>query len=385
MKLASFLNIFKPRKSESIHRRRDAQNDGSNQHDAKTLVASGIVKTEAKDYIGALETFDRAIKIEPHHPMAYMQRSKVKSILKDHAGAERDLKQAEVLLEQTDKALLALGHGRTKYNAGDYVGAITALDTVFQYAFTIHSLIHEVYNLRGLAKKALEDFTGAFEDFNQAIEANVCYAEAFYERGLIRTHRLNDDEGALEDFDKAIELEPSYVDAYYSRAVLKATLKDTEGALQDLSEAIRLDPTDARLFFNRAMRKSEMQDYDGAIQDLSVFIELAPTNTIVTIADAYSLRGMQRGVLKDYNAAIKDQSKAIELNPFFTAAYLSRGQERAWSGDHQGAMLDFSKVIELEPSNADAYHSRGLLQIEIGMEVEGRKDLVKAIDLGYEE
>jgi len=53
--------------------------------------------------------------------------------------------------------------------------------------------------------------------------------------------------------------------------------------------------------------------------------------------------------------------------------------------DHHGAILDFTKVIALDPSNAQAYHSRGLSMLKLGMDDEGRRDLIEAIALGYDE
>jgi len=198
---------------------------------------------------------------------------------------------------------------------------------------------------------------------------------------LIKSHKLQDNEGALRDHNKTLELNPSYVDALFSRS----TLKEDSDAAQDLSEAIRIEPTDARLYFYRGLRKYGMGDHEGAIQDLTAFIDLAPTDSIASVSEAYSLRGSMRAITKDFPAAIQDQSKAIELDPTCSKAFFERGVDRDLLKDHQGAILDFSKVIELDPSNAEAYHSRGLARLELGVEDEGRKDLIEAISLGYEE
>jgi tetratricopeptide (TPR) repeat protein len=384
MKLNSLFGIFKRERLATPEAEVIPSSDSASS-DAKTFTASGIAKAKSKDYLGALEAFDRAINIDPAHPMAYLQRSMVKSTLKDHAGAERDRKQGEVLLEQMDIAMSAYDEGRTKYYNDDYEGSLTAYDKAVEYGFTINSILHEIYHGRGLTKKAIDDFNGALSDFNKAIKFNPCYAEAFHNRGLIKSHKLNDDEGALEDYNIALQLNPSFVDAYYSRAILRAASKDNEGSFQDLSKAIELEPADARLYFARSLRKSELRDWEGAIQDLSSFIDLAPTDTVMSLSDAYSFRGSIRSITKNLAAAIQDQSKAIELDPSNSKAFFDRGVDRDYLKDHQGAIVDFSKAIELDPSNADAYHSRGLSKLELGMEDEGRKDLIEAIALGYEE
>jgi tetratricopeptide (TPR) repeat protein len=379
MKLNSLFGIFKKSKGERIETSESEVNsrNDSGTSDAKTFIDSGIAKAKSKDYLGALQAFDTAIRIEPENANAYLERSKVKSTLKDHKGAERDINQAGVLIEQLDIGCAAYDSGVAKYDSADYEGAINEFDNALKHGFVVDG----VYYVRGLAKKAIDDFNGAFEDFNMAIERNPCYAEAFYDRGLIKSHKLDDNEGALEDYNRALELKPTYVDALFSRS----TLKDDADAAQDLSEAIRLEPTDARLYFYRGLKRYGMGEHEGAIQDLSAFIDLAPTDSIASISEAYSLRGSMRAITKDFPAAIQDQSKAIELDPSCAKAFFERGVDRDLLKDHQGAILDFSKVIELDPSNAEAYHSRGLARLELGLEDEGRKDLIDAIGLGYEE
>jgi tetratricopeptide (TPR) repeat protein len=314
--------------------------------DATAFIDAGIASARSKDYFAALRAFDAAINIDPNSVAAanaYTERGKVKSVLKDHVGAERDRQQACIIIERLDVAIEAYQTGMAKYNNDDYVGAIAALDKAIAHGINLG----EVYHLRGLARKLTAEFVGAIQDFTKAVEIDPRHTAAYYQRGLIKFHVLNDNHGAIEDFDKAISIDPSHVDAYRRRA----ELKNEAEAVLDLGKAIALAPRDASLYFARGLKKYDMEDYDGTIQDLNTFIRLAPTDGRPSVSDGYCVRALIRFLLHDYEAA----------------------------------MMDYSKVIELDPSNANAYHSRGLCRLELGSEVEGRRDLIEAINLGYQE
>ncbi|MGD1008267.1 MAG: trypsin-like peptidase domain-containing protein, partial [Ignavibacteriaceae bacterium] len=79
------------------------------------------------------------------------------------------------------------------------------------------------YSNRGIAKADLEDYRGAIQDYNQAIEINPNYAGAYYNRGIAKAD-LEDYRGAIQDYNQAIEINPNDANAYYNRGIAKADL-----------------------------------------------------------------------------------------------------------------------------------------------------------------
>ena len=91
-------------------------------------------------------------------------------------------------------------------------------------------------------KVTLQDFNGAFEDLNQAINIDPRFIKAFNFRGYVKDE-LDDYNGALQDYNIAIALKDDYGDAYANRGKAKRKLNDYNGAITDYTTAIALNPS----------------------------------------------------------------------------------------------------------------------------------------------
>ena len=92
------------------------------------------------------------------------------------------------------------------------------------------------YFKSGNVKYELDDYRGAIQDYNKAIELNPKDEIAYYNRGNAKS-KLEDYHGAIQDYNKAIELNPNDKDAYNFRGIAKFKLGDTNGACLDFSKA----------------------------------------------------------------------------------------------------------------------------------------------------
>ncbi len=89
------------------------------------------------------------------------------------------------------------------------------------------------------------DVEGALVDYSKAIELNPTFADAYNNRGSIKSD-LGDIQGATADFAKAIEISPSFITAYLNRAALKLDQSDKQGATADLLQAAKLGSPEAQ-------------------------------------------------------------------------------------------------------------------------------------------
>lgn len=89
--------------------------------DFEELLSSSFYKSYSKNYKGAIEDINNALKIKPHMERLYFQRAKLREELKDLEGAKADYTKAILLKENYDVAYL--NRGLIKLKQKDYQGA----------------------------------------------------------------------------------------------------------------------------------------------------------------------------------------------------------------------------------------------------------------------
>ena len=110
------------------------------------------------------------------------------------------------------------------------------------------------------------DWETALDEFNQAIQIDPEYAEAYSSRGLIQEF-LGNFEAAIEDYDQAIALDPQNAEAYYNRGNTWFVLGEYEVAIEDYSMVIALDPQSSDAYYNRGIAHDIRGRYEMAIED----------------------------------------------------------------------------------------------------------------------
>ena len=229
------------------------------------------------------------------------------------------------------------------------------------------SISAETYFTWGNTKYDLGDYKGAIADFDSAIRLKPDYADVYYNRGLAKSD-LGQHSAAIADLDTAIRLNPDDSDAYNSRGNAKYKLGQHVAAIADYDTAIRLKPDDAGAYNNRGVAKRQLGQHVAAIADYDTAIRLNPD------AAVYNNRGNAKGKLGQHLAAIADFDTTIRLNPDLAIAYNNRGIEKGKLGQHVAAIADLDIAIHLKPDYATAYFYRGLAKVILNRTSEGKQD-----------
>jgi tetratricopeptide (TPR) repeat protein len=189
--------------------------------------------------------------------------------------------------------LVTFGYGQTlenyfkeasiKSGKSDFRAAITILSTAIEK----YPTSSRAYTSRGLMKFQLEDYWGAIEDFNKAIEVEPAasvdnYLIVHYALGNSKIE-LKDFHGAIQDFNKVIELRPYEIKALSSRGSAKLSLGDYRGAIKDFNTAIGLDPNNSFSYYNRGTTRYQLDDKEGACLDWSKAGELGYASAYIMI------------------------------------------------------------------------------------------------------
>jgi tetratricopeptide (TPR) repeat protein len=148
----------------------------SAQLNAKDLHNLGIEKAEQKDYKGAIEEFNQALRINPDAANTYTTRGFVRYKLGDTQGAIADYNQA--IQSDPSYARAYFNRGNIRRKLGDNHKAIAD----YNQAILLDSKYAAAYNNRGRARHELRDMQGANEDLQKA-------AELFFEEGDIASYK----------------------------------------------------------------------------------------------------------------------------------------------------------------------------------------------------
>jgi tetratricopeptide (TPR) repeat protein len=98
-------------------------------------------------------------------------------------------------------------------------------------------------------------------------------AKTFFTSGINKQNQ-GDNQAAITDYDQAINLNPEYANAYCKREIDHSDLGDKKGAVADYNQAIKFDPSYADAYYSRGKARSDLGDRPGAIADFQKAIEL---------------------------------------------------------------------------------------------------------------
>ena len=177
-----------------------------------------------------------------------------------------------------------------------------------------------------------EDWEGAIEYYNKALDFNPRMTLAFHNRGL--AHFANNSfEFAINDFTSALDLDPNNSVVYYNRGLAYYITNDLELALNNFNKALELDPGDIFTYYTRGDAYSDKGEYELAIQDYSMALDLNPD-----AADAYYYRGVAWLFLSEWEYAESDLVNAMNIGADIKSDF----------NEEYGSIAEFEQQYDVE-------------------------------------
>lgn len=171
-------------------------------NDPIVFVKKGVAQNKKGDYNGAIDSFTRALVLDPTDSAALEGRGESRFRQGDLTDAISDFSKALALEPKNSDALLFRGKAREAQ--GDFKGAINDLDQAIHIAGE-SGHTGPLFTERGRANYLQGDFNGAIADFNQAVAADPGSGEGYFYRGLAEEDNAQP-AAALDDFAKAAPL-----------------------------------------------------------------------------------------------------------------------------------------------------------------------------------
>ncbi len=241
-------------------------------NDADLMAANDAMAQ--KDWKTALDFFDKSFKANPGNAFAvYIGRSRAYIEL---GNLEKALEEANAAVEM--KPANATAHGQ-----------------------------------RGIARKLLQKYGEALQDFDEAITLDSHYWWAYAQRADVLS-RMNDQEKALKDVNTGLAMKPDFVEGLRLRAWILNRMGKCKDAYADFQKVSQLSPNDAwslqdTAWFLLTCPTEGIQDKSEALALAKRALELPGGKDGIiyeTLAEAYFQRG-------NPVKAVELQKKAIEI------------------------------------------------------------------------
>ena len=205
------------------------------------------------------------------------------------------------------------------------------------------------------------------EDWNKAISyLNIVInskpdADAYFIRAYSKT-RTSDFSGAINDYFNAIELRPNYVFAYNNLASVKFNnFNVIDSSIDYLKTALSYDSNAPMLYLNLAIIQNAKGSFTLAVKNATRAIVL----NVEDKAGAYQSRGKAKRNLKQYQEAIDDLKTSISLNPNYARTYFELGLVYYETSKDNLAIVNFNNAIKYGASEKGdflsvSYYNRAL-------------------------
>ena len=136
------------------------------------------------------------------------------------------------------------------------------------------------YVYRGLVNMERENFYGAKEDFQEALNVEPELPEALFDLALAEENTRKPD-SAIETYDKLIKIDEKFVDAYYNRGRLKLAQNDFKGAIKDFEDSLKIETINPDAYNNIAIAYFRQKKYEDAWIAIQKAAEQNSTNPVV--------------------------------------------------------------------------------------------------------
>jgi len=239
------------------------------QNDVDALIAKGGSLFFLKKYQEAVNSYNKALELDPDSIHALVGKGLALYDLTKYGEAipcfDKVLESHK--LDKNIMILAQINKGNSLYNLGQYMDAIECYSRVLG----VNQFNDDGYFLRGQAKFALEDYSGALEDFNKVRTGQFATAEKITSIGQCY-YELGFYEEAENNYREAIKADPKFKRAFYSLAVLYASENKFERAKKQLETCLKIDRNfiQARDALKRLQSSGQSNWYDWWFRDADI-------------------------------------------------------------------------------------------------------------------
>ncbi|MDY6785136.1 MAG: tetratricopeptide repeat protein [Cyanobacteriota bacterium] len=361
-------------------------------HRGRTLQASGSEQETVEEALiffqRALESYDRALELDPDEGLIVAGRCEVLSVLVDGGRVEEgcDLEEAIASYEIAaanapndvdlwkNQALALERLGRDEKALVSYARALAIRP---EYSLVLAQQC-AVLNRLGNYEEALTACEGALAGDGEWGDRNPAFAWSQSSRAHVGLEQY---EEALAAAERAVTIAPNFSEAWNNRGVSLWHLNRFEEALAATQRAVAIAPDYAIALFNTGRSLSSLDRYDEAMEFYNRAIaaydvrppqplscqelrsDIADIRSPVRkiCASLWNHKGVAHIQLQEYSEAKQGLQIATELDPDFFEAWYNLGIALVSLNENEAALEVYRQADRLRPNRIDILMVRGTL------------------------
>ena len=335
-----------------------------------TLFLLARAYQQAGNYQPAAERFQQLLKIAPQSPKSYeyhLRYGEVLFLLKDYAGAARELRVSLDTFPATDPAKLkgdvAYKLGQALFLSGSYAEGAGVLKSLIEQ-YPHHKALTDALFLLAEAQEKLKDYTGAILAYSRIIDRfpqSRWYYTALAKRGWFQFNK-GDYSASIQDYTRLAQeaqKPPWPILAVYMVGENYWAKNDYASAIKYYSQVIAAKDNKKYLlpaYFKQALCYYLMGNYTGSLAELEALAKLNPGDDIKT--ESLYLKGQSLFQMGKYTEAIENYQQFLTIRPQdqrISGVLFNLGLARKRQGDIVGAREAWEKVVAQEKDSAQTY------------------------------
>ena len=136
------------------------------------------------------------------------------------------------------------------------------------------------YVYRGLVNFERENFYGARDDFEAALQVEPELKEALFDLALAQ-EKLKKFDDAIKTYDELLKIDEKFPAAWYNRGRLKLAKDDFTGAVKDFESSLAIETINAEAYSDIAIAYFKQKKYEEAWENLQKAAAQSSTNPVV--------------------------------------------------------------------------------------------------------
>ncbi len=290
-----------------------------------TLFVLGIAEYEAKDWMSAIASFDKA------------------------------LSQVDMASKSLDSAVAFFYKGNSHFFGKQLDGAITAYDA----AFKIKPDYYEAIYNKATVLYEQGQYDAAIATYDAALKIKPDYYEAIHSKGNALTEQGRYDE-AIAAYDAALKIQPDFHKALYNKGYVLYEQGQYDRAVTAYDAVLKIQPDDHEALHSKGDALYEQGQYDEAITAYDAALKIQPDDH-----ESFNNKGNALSERGQYDEAIAAYDAALKIQPDDYEALYNKGNALSKQGQYDDAIAAYSVAFQIKPDYYEAIYNKGLLLIEI--------------------